>query len=106
MGKGWQAAAQAYVPVYNDYGDYYKRVRLNMAVLSKETYWKDRWFLKASGGLFGDERYGLDLKGMYIVNDWLALERRQVGPVSVRWRTAGGQAHRNDGRLWLERMFI
>lgn len=74
MGKGWQAAAQAYVPVYNDYGDYYKRVRLNMAVLSKETYWKDRWFLKASGGLFGDERYGLDLKGMYIVNDWLALE--------------------------------
>lgn len=74
MGRGWQAAAQAYVPVYNDYGDYYKRVRLNMAVLSKGTYWKERWFLKVSGGLFGDERYGLDLKGIYIINDWLTLE--------------------------------
>lgn len=74
MGKGWQVAGQAYVPVYNDFGDYYKRVRLNMAVLSKEVYWKGHWFLKASGGLFGSERYGLDLKGMYLVNNWLALE--------------------------------
>lgn len=74
MGKGWQAAAQVMVPVYNDYGDYYKRVRLNMAVLSKEFHWNGRWHLKASGGLFGSERYGLDLKGMYVVNPWLALE--------------------------------
>lgn len=74
MGKGWQAAGQVYVPVHNDYGGYYKRVRLNMAVLSKETNWRGRWFLKASGGLFGSERYGLDLKGMYIANSWLALE--------------------------------
>ena len=74
MGKGWQIAGQAYVPVYNDFGDYYKRVRLNMAVLSKEAYWKGRLFLKASGGLFSSERYGVDLKGMYLVNGWLALE--------------------------------
>ena len=38
MGKGWQAAAQALVPVVNHYGDRYKRVRLNMAVLSKDAY--------------------------------------------------------------------
>lgn len=62
MGKGWQAAAQALVPVYNDYGDRYKKVRLNMAVLSKEAHWRSRWFLKASGGLFGRERYGLDFE--------------------------------------------
>lgn len=74
MGKGWQAAAQVMVPVYNDYGDYYKKVRLNMAVLSKEFHWKDRWHLKASGGLFGSERYGVDLKALYAVNSWLALE--------------------------------
>lgn len=74
MGRGWQAAAQALVPIYNNYGERYKKVRLNMAVLSKETHWNDRWFLKASGGLFGNERYGLDLKGMYVVNQWLALE--------------------------------
>ncbi len=74
MGKGWQAAARALVPVYNDYGDRYKKVRLDMAVLSKEMYLGSRCFLKASGGLFGMERYGLDLKGIYVVNDWLALE--------------------------------
>lgn len=74
IGHGWMAAGQAYVPVYNDYGDYYKRVRLNMAVLSKETHWKGRWFTKVSGGLFGHERYGIDLKGTYVANRWLALE--------------------------------
>jgi len=74
MGKGWQAAGQIYIPVYNDYGGYYERVRLNMAVLSKESHWNGHWFMKASGGLFGNERYGLDLKGIYIVNDWLAIE--------------------------------
>ena len=74
MGKGWQVAAQALLPVYNDYGERYKKVRLNMAVLSKETHWKSRWFLKVSSGLFDNERYGLDVKGMYVVNHWLAFE--------------------------------
>lgn len=74
MGKGWQAAAQVMVPVYNDYGERYKKVRLNMAVLSKEMGLSSRWYLKVSGGLFGNERYGLDLKGMYVANEWLAWE--------------------------------
>lgn len=75
MGKGWMAAAQVLLPVVNDYGDRYKRVRLNTAVLSKEMRTGDRrWWLKASGGLFGEERYGLDLKGAYIVNSWMMIE--------------------------------
>lgn len=74
LADGWMVAGQAYVPVYNDYGDYYKRMRLNMAVLSKETQWRGRWFTKVSGGLFAQERYGIDVKGMYVVNSWLALE--------------------------------
>ena len=74
MGKQWQVAAQALIPVYNDYGERYKRIRLNMALLSKEFYFKERYFLKVSGGLFGSERYGLDLKTMLIANDWLAFE--------------------------------
>lgn len=74
MGNGWQASAQALVPVYNNYGDRYKNVRLNLAVLSKEVYLRDKLFLKASGGWFSDERYGIDLKGMWIINRWLALE--------------------------------
>lgn len=74
MGKGWQSTLQVLVPIVNQYGERYKKVRLNMAVLSKEAYISSRLFLKASGGLFGQERYGLDVKSMYVVNDWLALE--------------------------------
>lgn len=36
IGRHWQLAGQAIIPVYNDYGNRYKKVRLNMAVLSKE----------------------------------------------------------------------
>ena len=36
MGKGWRTAAQVLIPVYNDFGERYKKIRLNMAVLSKE----------------------------------------------------------------------
>ncbi len=71
---GWQLAGQAIVPVYNDYGERYKKVRLNMAVLSKEWAWNGKQFLKASAGLFSNERYGVDLKWMYPVNHWLALD--------------------------------
>ena len=74
MGKGWQVTAQAMVPVVNQYGAYYKRVRLNMAALSKEAHWGERWYLRVTGGLFDDERYGVDAKGMYVVNRALALE--------------------------------
>lgn len=91
MGKGWQAAAQALVPIVNHYGDRYKRVRLNMAVLSKEAYWNGKWFLKASGGLFGRERYGLDVKGMYVANSWLALEA-QAGWTGYCSMAAGWEA--------------
>lgn len=91
LGKQWQVAAQALVPVYNDYGDRYKRIRLNMALLSKELYFKERYFLKVSGGLFGSERYGLDLKTMAIANDWLAFEA-QVGLTGYCSMAAGWEA--------------
>lgn len=74
IGKGWQASAQALVPVINQYGDRYKKIRVNMAVLSKEMNFNSRWFLKMSGGLFGMERYGVDTKTMYVANKWFALE--------------------------------
>lgn len=78
MGHRWQMAGQVIVPVYNDYGDRYKKVRLNMVTLSKEWDWNGRQFFKVSGGLFSRERYGLDAKWMYPVNTWLALDA-QVG---------------------------
>lgn len=91
FGKQWQFAAQAIIPVYNDYGDYYKRVRLNMAVLSKEFSFQKRTFLKISGGWFANERYGLDVKGMYLMNDWLAWEL-QAGWTGFVSMAAGWQA--------------
>lgn len=74
MGKGWQTQTQVLVPVYNDYGGRYSHVRLNIASLSKELSFQDRLFVKASCGLFSEERYGIDLKGMFTVNDWFAIE--------------------------------
>lgn len=78
LGHRWQLAGQALVPVYNDYGDRYKKIRLNMAVLSKEWDWQSRLFLKVSGGLFGQERYGFDAKAFWAANRWLAFDA-QVG---------------------------
>lgn len=77
IGKQWLVAAQGYIPVYNDYGARYKKIRLNMAVVSREVQWGSQ-FLKFSGGLFAQERYGVDLKWMYPVNRWLALDA-QIG---------------------------
>lgn len=73
MGHRWEVVAQALVPVVNQYGDRYKKVRLNMAVLSKQLAVGEHWKMKLSGGLFGSERYGLDLKNMFVINPWLAF---------------------------------
>lgn len=78
MGDRWEMTAQALIPVLNQYGDRYKKVRMNMAVISKQTAIGGFWKTKVSGGLFGSERYGLDWKNMFVVNDWLAFSA-QVG---------------------------
>jgi hypothetical protein len=72
-GHHWQLAAQALVPVVNDYGDRYRKVRLNMAVGSKEFY-LGRHALKVSAGLFSRRRYGLDVKWLWPVTNWLAFD--------------------------------
>lgn len=74
IGRQWQVAAQVLIPVVNDYGERYKKVRINLAALSKELYVGQRGFVKVSGGWFTQERYGLDVKGFWIVNSWLGLE--------------------------------
>lgn len=93
MGNRWQLAGQALVPVCNDYGDRYKKIRLNMAVLSKEWDWQGKHFVKVSGGLFGQERYGLDVKWMCPVTDWLALDA-QTGWTGFCSMAAGWECSR------------
>lgn len=92
IGKEWKLAGQVIIPVQNDYGERYKKVRLNMAVLSKEWSFSDKQFLKVSGGLFSMERYGLDIKWMYPVTNWLAFDA-QLGltgfcSMAVDWESS------------------
>jgi len=66
-------SAQALIPVVNMYGDYYKRPRLNQLCISQEIK-LGALALKPSAGLFSMERYGVDLKAMMPVCDFLAFE--------------------------------
>lgn len=78
MGHHWEVVVQAYVPVVNQYGERYKKVRVNMAALSKQMAVGEHWKMKLTGGWFSSERYGFDLKNMFILKRWLALTA-QVG---------------------------
>lgn len=101
MGHGWQIAGQIYVPVYNDYGDRYKRVRVNIAALSKEMQFGNKWFLKASGGWFSYERYGFDIKSSFIVNNWFALTGQfgVTGHVSMAYKWEASKPSRFTGQI-------
>jgi len=78
FGDDWQVAGQVYIPIINDMGKHYSRVRLNMATVSKELNLKGDHHLKFSSGLFSRERYGFDVKYMHPFNSWLAVTA-QVG---------------------------
>lgn len=91
MGHRWEVAAQMYVPVVNQYGDRYKKVRLNMAVLSKQLAVGPHWKMKLSGGWFSAERYGVDIKNMVLMNRWLAMTA-QLGITGHCSMAAGWEA--------------
>lgn len=77
FGNDWQIAAQAFIPIVNNFGDYYKNPRINVASISKEVSFGNNFF-KLSGGLFSKERFGVDLKWLWTTTSWFALEG-QVG---------------------------
>lgn len=78
LGHRWEIAAQALVPLINQYGYEYKHMRLSLATLSKQFAVGSRLKMKLSGGIFTWNRYGVDAKAMLIANRWLALAG-QVG---------------------------
>ena len=98
FGDHWQIAGQMLVPVFNDYGDYYKRIRPNMIVLSKEDCIGGSMYFKLSAGLFSRERYGLDLKWMLPVNQWLAFDA-QLGYTGLYTRASGDRVWSAMDRL-------
>lgn len=81
MGNHWQLAGQVIVPVVNQYGDYYKYVRLNMFNVSKE-FRVGHLYLKTTAGLFSREHYGLDVKAFLPLCKWFAFEG-QAGWVGI-----------------------
>lgn len=85
MGKDWQLAAQAWLPIDNNgYDKRYNMIRLSTLALSKELHFPSaRQHLKLSAGLFGKERWGADIKWMMPVNSWLMLQA-QAG-LTQRW---------------------
>lgn len=85
-GHRWEVAAQAYIPIVNQYGRDYKYVRLSNASVSKQMAFGNRFKMKLSGGFFNLDSYGLDFKGMYIINKWLAVTG-QAGLVGL-WTMA------------------
>ena len=70
----WEISAGVLVPVFNQYGARYGTVRFNNLAVSKQAGLFGFWRLKGTAGVFGAERYGLDLKNMFIVNKWLAVK--------------------------------
>jgi hypothetical protein len=78
LGKDWEFAAQAFIPIINSgYDSRYKMVRLNMVNLSKVLRFKEaRQYLRVTAGLFGKERYGGDVRWMFPINSWLMVQAR------------------------------
>lgn len=67
-------AGQISIPLYNDYGKRYNKVRPSMLVFAKEMNYYNWAYIKWSAGLFSHERYGLDAQMLCPIFDWLAIE--------------------------------
>lgn len=101
LGHRWEIAAQVLVPILNQMEDDYGKICLNNLSLSKQFTFGDRFKLKASGGIFGGYRYGLDAKGFLIANDWLGFraEAGVIGFIKVNSNWAMSEMKEIVGRF-------
>lgn len=78
LGHDWAIAAQGLIPVVSD-GYTFRDVtnkywRLNMATVSRQLHFSSaNQHLRLAAGLFGNERYGVDVRWAWPVNSWLLL---------------------------------
>ena len=84
FGNHWQLAGQVHIPVLNQYSDFNKYVQPNVFDISKELH-LGNLYLKASAGLFSQQRYGVDLKAFFPLCKWFAFEGQAgcVGTIYV-----------------------
>ncbi len=85
MGSGWEFAAQMQIPLVNEgYAKRYNCARLSMMNFSKELRFTEaRQYVKLTAGLFGFERYGLDVYYMFPITSWLMVNAR--GGLTNHW---------------------
>lgn len=74
----WEIAGRALVPIVNQFGKGYGRVRLDMASISRQMAFRNRLALKLSAGLFSLNRYGFDARARYALSPVVALDG-QIG---------------------------
>ena len=88
IGNDWMLSAQAYIPVVNDgYMEKNSLVRLTNLALAKQLHFEDHHF-KVTGGFFGFNRYGIDVRWMYPITSWLMVNA-QAGYTGSWWLAAG-----------------
>ncbi len=77
MGHDWMLATQLSFQAIND-GYHYRKgdFQLGMAAISKEWTFGNDQHVKATGGLFGKERYGVDVRWMMPITSWLMVQAR------------------------------
>lgn len=105
MGNHWQLAGQVLIPIVNNYGESYRYVRPNIFNISKEMR-LGSLYLKATGGLFTQQRYGIDLKAFLPLCNWFAFEGQagavglllinpgfRIGPMNCFTWTVGGDVY-------------
>ena len=85
MRHDWMVAGQMQIPLVNlGYDKRYNMIRLSMANVSKEFHFlKAKQHFKLTAGLYGQDRYGGDLRWMCPVNNWLMFNMR-LG-VTSKW---------------------
>ena len=78
LGNEWEANVQTYLPILNEgYPRRNDMLRLNMANISKVLRFEDaRQYFKFTAGLFGNQRWGGDVRWMYPINSWLMVHGR------------------------------
>ena len=78
LGHDWSIAAQGLIPVVSD-GYTFRDItnkywRFNMATVSRQLHFNSaNQHLRLTAGLFGNERYGIDVRWAWPVNSWLLL---------------------------------
>lgn len=84
LGNRWQLSGQVLIPIVNQYGTEFGFFQVNTLNISKEFKIKSL-YLKATAGVFSQNRYGLDLKVFMPLCDWFAFEGQAgyVGSVFV-----------------------